>query len=112
MEQHVDPKTPKKQDIATFIPVQFIASSGNGRIGQLVTKHAVEVFSGERERFKHMQRMEENYAKVMRKNNKYAMPNLAQLTANGTRGMNGSNAASLVEEECHQEQEMLNNMHN
>ena len=45
-----------------------------------MTKHAVEVFSGERERFKHMQRMEENYAKAMLKNNKYAMPNLAQVT--------------------------------
>jgi hypothetical protein len=56
--------------------------------------------------------MEENYAKVMLKNYKCAIPNLAQLTVNGTRGMNGSNAAKLVEVDCRQEQEMLDNTHN
>lgn len=49
--------------------------------------------------------LEGNHAKEMPKKCKCAILSHAQFIANGTIGMNGSNAASLVEEGSHPEPE-------
>jgi len=110
MVQLVDHCLSLKKESVTFTIVQYTVSLENGISGQLVIDYAVEVNNLEQEKFKHMLRTEESYAKEMPKKDKCAIPSLVQLTVNGTLGTNGSNAANLVEEESLPEQEILSSM--
>lgn len=98
MVQLVDHCLSLKKESVTFTIVPYIVNLESGMSGQLVIDYAVEVNNLEQEKFKHMLRTEENYVKEMPKKDKCAIPSRVQLTVNGTRGTNGSNAANLVEE--------------
>jgi len=95
-----------------FMIAQLIVSLVIGKIGLLVTNHAMVENNIEQEKSKHLLRMEASFAKEMLRRFKSVTPSRAQLVANGTLGMNGNNAANLVEVESLQELETSNNMHN
>jgi len=95
-----------------FMIAQSIVSSVIGKIGRLVTNHAMVESNIGQEKSKHLLRMEASFAKETLKRFKSVTPSRAQLVANGTLGMNGNNAANLVEVESLQELETSNNTHN